>query len=481
VALGALLLPSSVAHSQSQNSSSGIADDALPGVMRVDSAAPIPKGIGLAMASGYGYTGAELDDSDTHHRGSGRLAAAYRIIPDLAVVLRFDGRYDKHSGEVGGSDDGWVGDPRLIGRFRKSISDSLSAGVQVGFWAPSSDVPSIDFDALSIEGVGALTYTNPAGTMAVSFNAGYRLDRSDASVEEPERLSLADRLSLGLSEFNALLVGLGTSYKIGEAEILAEWGLDLLQGAGKPAFSQSPMRIGLGARMPLTDAVELFGTGEFRLSKVDSAEIMTSLLPFEPKFQALFGMNLRFGADKPVVEKIIVDDTKKEPTPEPDPTVAFKGVINSGGAPVPNASLVIRDKDGKEKTTQTGADGSFVLEDVLVGTVTVTVSADGFEDKTQTVNLAEGVPDLDLALEAVLPPGQLRGLVRSFRGKPLTATLTVMPVNETLQTAADGTFELDLPPGDYDVTVVVPGYTDQTRQIHIDDGGVTIMNVDLRK
>lgn len=480
VALGALLLPSSVAQAQSQDSTSSIADDALPGVMRIDSAQAIPKGIGLGLASGYGYTGAELDDGDTHHRGSGRLAASYRIIPDLAVVLRFDGRYDKHSGEVGGSDDGWVGDPRLIARYRKTISDSLSAAGQFGFWAPSSDVPSIDFDALSIEGVGALTYSNPAKTMAVSLNAGYRVDRSAASVEEPERLSLADRLSLGLSDFNAVLVGVGASYKVGEAELLAEWSLDLLHGKDKPAFSQSPMRVGLGARLPLTDAVELFGQTEFRLSKVDSAEVMVSLLPFEPKFQALFGMNLRFGADKPV-EKIIVDDDKKDPEPVPDPTMAFKGTINSGGAPVPNATLVILDKDGKEKTVQTGADGTFVVDDVPLGSVTVTVKAEGFEETTQTVDLKEGIADLDVALEAILPPGQLRGVVLSFRGKPLKATLTIMPVNKTVETGDDGSFELDLPPGDYDVTVVVPGYPEQIKQIHIDDGGVTIMNVDLKK
>ncbi len=480
-AFGALLLPSTVAHSQSQDSTSGIADDGLPGVMRIDSAGVIPKGIGLAMASGYGYSGAELDDRDTHQRGTGRVAAAYRIIPDLAVVLRFDGRYDKHKGELGGSDDGWVGDPRLIGRYRKTISDSLSAGLQLGFWAPSSDVPSIDVDALSIESVGAFTYSKPDGSLAVSLNAGYRLDRSAASVEEPERLSLADRLSLGLSDFDAVLVGVGASYKVGNAELLAEWSLDLLVGAGKPEFNQSPMRIGLGARMPVTDAIEVFGQTEFRLSQVDSVEIMTSLLPFEPKIQALFGMNLRFGADKPVVDNIIVEEKIEEPPPPVEPKMAFKGTIKSGGVPVPNATLTIRDKNGDQKTVQTGVDGTFVIEDLLLGALTVTVKADGFEDKTQTVNLADGIADLEIGLDAVLPPGQFRGVVRSFRGKPLKAKLTVMPVNETLEAGDDGTFELDLPPGDYEVTVTFPGFKDQTKQIRIDDGGVTIWNVDLQK
>jgi hypothetical protein len=483
VALGALLLPSSVVQSQSRETSTGIADDAMPGILRVDDALPAPSGIALSVGSGYGYTGAELDDGDTHHRGSGRLVVSYPVLPALSVALRFDGRYDKHQGTVGGSDDGWVGDPRLIGRFQHTFSDTLSAGLQLGFWAPSSDVPSIDIDALSIEGVGALTYSAPTGAYHVSLNAGYRVDRSAASVEESERLSLADRLSLGLSDFNAVLFGVGASYKVGKAELLAEWSLDYLHGKGKPSFSQSPMRIGAGARFPLTDTVALFGQADFRLSSVDAAEVMTSLLPFEPKIQALFGMNMRFGADKPPVQEqiIVVDDKKDDVPPPPPPTMPFQGVIKSGGTPVANASLVLRDKDGNEKTGQTGADGSFTIDEVLLGAVTLTIKADGFEDKQETVNLAEGSVAVEISLEAVLPPGQLRGLVRSFKGKGLKAELRIMPSNQTLETAADGSFELDLPPGDYDVTVTVQGFKEQTRQIHIDDGGVTIMNVDLRK
>ncbi len=481
MAFGALLLPSTVAHSQSQDYA-GVGDDAMPGVMRIDKATPLPSGMGLALSSGYGYTGADLEDGDTHHRGSGHLAFAYRVIPDLAVALRLDGRYDKHRGDVGGSDDGWVGDPRLIARYRTTLSDALSAGVQFGFWAPSSEVPSIDFDALSVESLAALTYAPPGGAYDLSLNAGYRLDRSAASVEEPERLSMADRLSLGLSDFNAVLVGLGASYHVGKGEILAEWGLDLLHGKGKPAFNQSPMRAGLGARFPITDSITVFGQGEFRLSKVDAAEVMATLLPFEPKAQVLFGMNLRFGGDKPLVEqKIIVKEDPKPLPPPPPPTAPLRGVVSSGGNPVPNATLVLKDKDGKSKTVQTGADGSFLIDEVLLGGITVSVKADGFEDSEQTLTLSEGSVDLALSLDAILPPGQLRGAVRSFRGKGLKAELLIMPVNSTLETADDGSFELDLPPGDYDVTVTVKGYKEQTRQIHIDDGGVTIMNVDLRK
>ena len=55
------------------------------------------------------------------------------------------------------------------------------------------------------------------------------------------------------------------------------------------------------------------------------------------------------------------------------------------------------------------------------------------------------------------------------------------PAAPSVSSEDDGTFELDLPPGDYEVTVTVKGFKEQTRQIHIDEEGVTIMNVDLRK
>ena len=159
----------------------------------------------------------------------------------------------------------------------------------------------------------------------------------------------------------------------------------------------------------------------------------------------------------------------------------FRGVVKSAGAPVPKATLVIRDKDGKEMTVTTGEDGTFVIDEVPLGKVDLTITADGFDTKQEQVTLAEDSVDLELGLDAVLPPGQLRGEVRSFRGKALKAELTIMPANEVINTAADGSFQLDLPPGDYEVTVTVKGFKEQTRQIHIDDGGVTIMNVDLKK
>ena len=51
----------------------GIGDDALPGLIRTDTAESLPRGLLLALSSGYGFTGAALVQEDSHHRGAGRL------------------------------------------------------------------------------------------------------------------------------------------------------------------------------------------------------------------------------------------------------------------------------------------------------------------------------------------------------------------------------------------------------------------------
>ncbi len=460
----------------------GSGDDGMPGIVRADSALELPKGIALSVSSSYGFTGKTLEDGDTHHRGAGRLAVAYALSRDFSVALRMDGRYDKHFLDAGG-DDGWVGDPRIMARYRLGLGSSLNAGVQLGLWAPGSNAPSIEFDALSAEAVVALTWAAPGNPIQVTANAGYRLDRSAASVSEPERLSLSDRMSLGVSDYNAVLAAVGVSYDIGPVEALAEWSLDLLHGSGAPAFGSSPMRVALGARHELSNGWYLFGTSEFRVSKVRTDDVAEELLPFDPRISVLAGLQLRFGHRQVVPAPVPVVEEKKEPEPEPVvPTDGpVSGRIASGETPIAEAQVVLVDAKGVEHTTTTDAKGVFTLEKIALGEALLKVIADGYQENEQTVTVSAKGVSAEFDLQAILPPGQLRGRVRSFRGQGLASELTVEPGSESISTDAQGNFELDLPPGEYEVTIVVDGFKAQTRKIRIDENGVTILNVDMRK
>jgi len=462
--------------------SHGSGDDALPGILRTDSAGAFSPGISLSINSSYGFSGKTLEAGDTHHRGAGRLALAYALSSDLAFALRIDGRYDKHFLEAG-RDDGWVGDPRLLARYRHTLSPSLSAGVQLGLWAPGSNAPSIELDALSVEAVAAITWSAASLPLQISANTGYRIDRSAASVSEAERLSLADRMSLGVSDYNAVLAAVGVSYEVGPVEALAEWSLDLLHGSGAPTFRSSPMRIALGARHELSNGWSLFGVSEFRVSKVLAADVAEELLPFDPRVSVLAGLQLHFGGSKAPTQIVIAKDIK-EPDPDPIPNAIrgpIAGRVTSGETPLVGATLLAVDAKGIEHTVISDADGAYALENLAVGEATLKVAADGHEDKELSVEISAEGASADIDLQAILPPGQLRGRVRSFRGQGLTSKLTVEPGSTSIDSDTEGNFELDLPPGDYEVTIEVEGFKAQTRKIRVDENGVTIMNVDMRK
>jgi uncharacterized membrane protein len=76
---------------------------------------------------------------------------------------------------------------------------------------------------------------------------------------------------------------------------------------------------------------------------------------------------------------------------------------------------------------------------------------------------------------------QIRGVIQSFRGEPVTATVRVEPVGTEVTTDSEGFFEIDVPPGDYEVVIRAEGYEEQRRPVHVDEEGVTILNADLRR
>ena len=57
----------------------------------------------------------------------------------------------------------------------------------------------------------------------------------------------------------------------------------------------------------------------------------------------------------------------------------------------------------------------------------------------------------------------------------------VAPIGTKVQSDENGEFTLDLPPGEYEVTIEAAGVKPQTRKVKVEQNGVTILNVDLRK
>ncbi len=232
---------------------------AVPGVYRVATAEPDAGGLSFYTGAGYGYAASIFGRDDTHHRATGSLAASFGPVSWLSLGLRMDGRFDQHSeqvprldgspGEV--TDDGLVGDPRFLAQVRTSLTDSWHLGGRLTLWFPGSEAPSLVLGATTTDALAALTYAPPGSPLRLGLEAGFRLDRSAESAGDAGALSQADRLSLGVSDSNAVLLGAGATFRAGNVEILGEVTWDLLVGADAPSLRESPLRLAAGVRVPL--------------------------------------------------------------------------------------------------------------------------------------------------------------------------------------------------------------------------------------
>jgi hypothetical protein len=453
----------------------GDAVDALPGGARLAAAGPLTPGLAFALHAGYGYRGETLGTDDRHHRSALEVGASFRPTRWLAFAGRFSGRYDAHRG--GGRDSGWVGDPRLAVRLSGRLGD-LDLGAQLGVWLPGAEAPSVVLEAITPEAL-ALATLGADRPLAVSMHLGGRLDRSARSIESPELLSPQDRMALGVSEAPTALAALGVRWRSAAGELFAEVSWDAMFGDRAPPLAASPLRAGLGVRRPLGAGLELGLRVEALLSRTPSIDPMEPLAPVEPRISGMIGLTWRAprAAAGPVV---VVQPIEPVEPPKPEPAgLAVR--VESSGAPVAGAAVTLSIAGGSHTAT-TGDDGVARFAGLPAGPAEVAVAAPAMRPGRGAASLVAGASaEVAIELERSLPPGQLRGVVRSSRGKPLAARLTIEPGGAEVASDARGDFQLDLPPGEYDVTITAQGFSPQTRKVRIDQDGVTILNVDMVK
>jgi len=275
----------------------GDAASALPGVIRVPVAGPVERlGVAAAGLGGYGFTESVLGVGETNQRLFASAAASVRPIDWLAFAVRFDGRYDWHRGVPQGDSSGWVGEPHLGARVGPSLPGELRAGAELDVGFPGDHVPSIDLAATSPALSLLATYAPEAAPLAVASLVGFRLDRGAQAIANLDGLSRSQRLSIGASDTNALLFGLGATGSVAPHwEVLGEWTWDLRAPSKGARAGQSPMRIDAGARFTPSES----GTVQLQLIFEASPSARPAIAPgeplviVEPRLSFALGVNLR--------------------------------------------------------------------------------------------------------------------------------------------------------------------------------------------
>jgi len=228
----------------------------------------------------------------------------------------------------------------------------------------------------------------------------------------------------------------------------------------------------------------------------DFGDPSTGLYPVEPSFTGLFTVSYSHPNKKAAAPVVDCQRFPSDPScTDTDPSVVparIGGLItDASGAVIANAKVTVEaggrgDGEPIVVTTSTDEQGRFVLErgqgsPLPEGAARVTIEADGYETATREMQLKPGSSaDLTVSLSLQAKVGQLRGVVQSFGGKPLRASISVVPSGAGTKTDAQGSFELDLEAGQYQVQISANGFVEQKRTVSVEPNGVTILNVDLR-
>ena len=470
-----------------------LGNNALPGGEHIADAAVMRTGeFGAAFSGMFGFRDGLLSPGHKMRRGAGSLALSYTPLAWLTLALEFDGRYDKHYGAstTGSSleDSGLVGDPHIFARAVRRISDasdSPSIGLQLNIAAPGQNAPSIVLSAISID--ARFLLTGVFRSTHYTLNVGGKLDNSANSVTNPQDLSLSDQVSLGVSQWNSIVAGARLWRPLGPIRLGVEVEATKFVGSGAPGTSLFSAVEAYYDLSPTWTATAFIGGTVLPAPTIVMNTV--PLIPYDPSFIIGLGLETRFGIAAPIAKKSGSTSTvEPEAVVTAAATASLKGkVTDENGAPIPGASVTVTSHDGTSKTITTDDDGSYHVDELPLGRATRTVDAPDRTPSTTELTLTGGDNAVPAAmLQKKAPAGELKFFVRSFTGKGIVADIEVVAksggVPKQLTTAADGSAELDVEPGAYQVKVSAAGYKTQTRpSVVVELNGTSLVNIDLRK
>jgi hypothetical protein len=451
----------------------------LRGGRYVGSAARVGEDPRAILGVGYAYTESVIDDTDKHQRVFGEAAAAWAPWQYLQLSLGFDARYDKHTSDVEPrSDSGGALGTTFATRHAFQLDEHWAVGVRTALrFPPAADVGR-GFQGVSPEFAAIGTYLFKPN-QELSLNVGYRIDRSQESVDRPlVTLQPGDRVASQISQYDALLLGLLYAMPIGPVTASAEWSWDVALGNDAPSAIESPMRIRLAAQIKL--ARRFLPGVELGVSPSGRPEFNDKLVRVEPRMWAALTCGVSFAR----ASQEYTPDEPAQPVimeAKPEPSVLDVKVLDASGAPVNGASVALA-VEGDRKEAQTDSDGGAELELRPTLEHTLSVSAEGFQPQSVMVQGTPGRQAVSVSLARALPEGEIKGNVRSLRGgQPVKARITIAPLGKVVNSDEKGNFVVDVPPGQYSLEIEAQGYEPQTRAAQVERLGVTIIVVDLRR
>ncbi len=427
------------------------------------------------LSLGYAHTESVLGERDRHERVFSDVSGALTLVPWFQVALHLDGRYDLHRSPALGRDKGFAGSSAVMTRHAFALRPDLSIAGQARFLFPAANAVKLGFSGITTELSGLMSYTAWKGG-ELSGLLGYRFDRTSRALSDSDALSPADRLAAQVSHFNAFMIGAMVSSQLKHATLLGEWSWDIQHGSGSPAAIESPMRLRAAVQSLIGERI--VPGAEFGVT-LSQRPIFNNLFRIEPRVWAAVTLGVLLGKTP---EKI-PEEAPLQAAPVVEKRAATGELVvhaNDGETPLHGAAVTVT--MGEETlSSETDATGQASFRVNRGEPITVTVTAGGCHPATQTTVVETPSHPITISLKRALPEGEIKGKVRSLRGGPLKARVEVLDTGRIVQTKDDGTFLIEVPPGDYRLRISADGHEAQERTAQVERLGVTILVVDLRR
>lgn len=152
-------------------------------------------------------------------------------------------------------------------------------------------------------------------------------------------------------------------------------------------------------------------------------------------------------------------------------------VVNSSGSQVSGAAVAV---NGQTYTT-TGSDGSYSLN-LPDGTYTVTVSDSGYQTASFSLNVDNSNlsgENITLTANSSAATYTVSGVVTDNSGYQIGGAALAINGQNYTTTDADGSYSLNLPDGNYTLTVSASGYQTATFNVDVADSSLTGQNITL--
>ena len=456
------------------------------GLFRLLTADGLPQNHFALSLQGEFFSGSDvIVVGDSDRRFGGRLALGWGITDhvELSVGLGAHSNFNDAAEPPAPELIQSVGNVAFALRGYGEVTPGLSLGAQFGGELPAaaSDV-GLDLGASIIEIQGLATADFRAWSPAplrAHLNIGYSIDGEEDLFSG--KLTRIERFGHDVRGYDSVRLGLGVDAPLKYISPSIEWNLDVPVGApcevapGLPAcvadlgFSSFPSTLVIGAKGRPLAGVTLSAGVELGVTTKESQGT-----PAIPAWNMLFGASYELDPRPRVVERVVeVEVPAEESAAQQAATSYVVGIIVDGATQQPVAGARVKYPSSEYSDQVTGPDGRFRSYDMAPGTVVnIEISHPDYQTRAQRMTVAADVRTGNVALQQAISGTRIVGRVRSATDPNLAATLTLQgPETRTIEVdPAAGSFEVDVKPGEYRVTVSAPGHVSTTDTVVLNSG-----------